>query len=227
MKSGGELFTRQANSVEDIGLAGQEARGMVDGIIQIAQPHAHVHMQHSSLKPLRSSPHMRRVQVRRRIDEKNKLLRAMAANSKDAQYAVVDMGEVNNQWEAFTTQLQQFDAHLEEQKVQLAGTIAKQLDDFRGRIGGFGSRWAELKPKQGPSGNPAVVLTRIEEFAAAINEFQEEAARLQKDAEMRGRSPYPPPAPLNPLHQLRTNGLLVTPSSLAPSCLSMLALPLI
>ena len=118
------------------------------------------------------------LQIRRRIDEKNKLLRAMAASGKDAAYAVVDLTDVsdcwggsgwaaavglrrlacggwaavigqhrgrpcltpppvphrpqvNNQWESFTTQLQQFDAHLDEQKQQLGTVIAKQLDEFR------------------------------------------------------------------------------------------------
>ena len=35
--------------------------------------------------------------------------------------AAVDMGDVNNAWESFTTQLQQFDAHLDEQKSQVRG----------------------------------------------------------------------------------------------------------
>ena len=118
--------------------------------------------------------------MRRRIDEKNKLLRAMAASGKDAAYAVVDLTEVNNAWESFTTQLQQFDANLEEQKGQLGGLIAKQLDEFKSKVVGFSSRWHELKPKGGPSGNPAVVLTRIEEYSAAIQELREESAKLQK-----------------------------------------------
>lgn len=58
------------------------------------------------------------LQVRRRIEEKNKLLRQMAGSGREA-FAVVELGDVNNQWEAFTTQLQQFDAHLEEQKTGL------------------------------------------------------------------------------------------------------------
>ncbi len=37
MKSGGDLFSRQAATVEDIGLAAQEARGMVDGIIEVSK----------------------------------------------------------------------------------------------------------------------------------------------------------------------------------------------
>jgi dynein heavy chain 2 len=41
------------------------------------------------------------------------------------------LADVNNAWESFTTQLQQFDANLEEQKSQLAVQIVKQLDEFR------------------------------------------------------------------------------------------------
>ena len=37
MKGGQELFTRQATSVEDIGKSGQDARAMVDGLVQVAQ----------------------------------------------------------------------------------------------------------------------------------------------------------------------------------------------
>ena len=37
VRSGNDLFTRQAASVEDIGKAGQEARGMVDGLVTVAQ----------------------------------------------------------------------------------------------------------------------------------------------------------------------------------------------
>jgi len=37
IKNGRSLFGRQAASVEDIGLAGQEARQMVDGLHEIQQ----------------------------------------------------------------------------------------------------------------------------------------------------------------------------------------------
>ena len=116
---------------------------------------------------------------------------------------------MNNAWESFTTQLQQFCAHLEEQKTRLGGILVKQLDEFRwggeggggmckgdedervhsiGRsqspppplrsdVAGFASCWHELKPKGGPSGNPAVVLTRIEEYATAIQELREESGK--------------------------------------------------
>ena len=44
---------------------------------------------------------------------------------------------MNNAWESFTTQLQQFGARLEEQKTQLGGILMKQLDEFRWGGGGI------------------------------------------------------------------------------------------
>ncbi|KAJ9505745.1 hypothetical protein QJQ45_029246, partial [Haematococcus lacustris] len=159
MRGGKELFNRQASTVEEIGKAGLEARGMVDGLAELAQ-------------------------VKRRIEEKNKLLRAMAAGTgREAAFAAVDLTEANAAWEAFSTQLQQFDANLEEQKTQLATAIEKQVDEYKGKLAGFASRWSELKPRSGPSGNPAVVLARIEEYAAAIKDLREEAARVAKEAD--------------------------------------------
>ncbi|KAG2426397.1 hypothetical protein HYH02_014824 [Chlamydomonas schloesseri] len=158
MKNGRELFTRQANTVEDIGLAGQEAKGLTAKLTDVQA-------------------------ARRRIDEKNKLLRQMAGGGRDAAFAVVDLTEVNNSWDAFTNQLQQFDAHLEEQKGNLAVQIGRQLEEFKGKVAGMNSRWQELKPKGGPSGNPAVVLAKIQEYANAIQELREESAKLYKEAE--------------------------------------------
>lgn len=59
--------------------------------------------------------------------------------------------------------------------------IARQLEEFKGKVAGMNSRWQELKPKGGPSGNPAVVLAKITEYANAITEMREESAKLQKE----------------------------------------------
>lgn len=40
MKSCSHLFTKSANSVEDIGIAGQEAKGMVEQLAAIGQVRA-------------------------------------------------------------------------------------------------------------------------------------------------------------------------------------------
>lgn len=150
----------QPNSVEDIGRAGQDAKALMEQLKEAGV-------------------------LRRRIDDKNKLLRQMAGNGRDAQFAVVDLSQVNTTWDTFTTQLQQFDAHLDEQKGQLGQTVQRQLDEFKGRLAGFVSRWQELKPKGGPSGNPIIVLTKIDETYASLAELREETAKLQK--EVRGR----------------------------------------
>ncbi len=62
-----------------------------------------------------------------------------------------------------------------------ASQIARQLEEFKGKVAGMNSRWQELKPKGGPSGNPAVVLAKITEYANAIKEMREESAKLQKE----------------------------------------------
>lgn len=63
----------------------------------------------------------------------------------------------------------------------LAIQITRQLDEFKGKMAGMMSRWQELKPKGGPSGNPAVVLAKIQEYANAIQEMREENAKLRKE----------------------------------------------
>nr|ADI46936.1 DHC1bm [Volvox carteri f. nagariensis] len=158
MKNGRELFQRQANTVEDIGASGQDAKALTAKLIDIQA-------------------------ARRRIEEKNKLLRQMAGGGRDAAFAVVDLTDVNNSWDAFTTQLQQFDAHLEEQKNQLGVQISRQLSEFKSKVSGISCRWQELKPKGGPSGNPAVVLAKIQEYANAIQELRDESVKLHREAE--------------------------------------------
>lgn len=65
---------------------------------------------------------------RRRIEEKNRLLRSMGAGSGGSLTGSgVSMAELDNTWEAFTSQLQQHESHLEEQKNQLQGQVARQV----------------------------------------------------------------------------------------------------
>ncbi len=65
IRSGRELFTAQANTVEDIGKAGQEARQMVDGLTDVLQVRVCVcvcvcHIPVSDDKPARTDPPMPR-----------------------------------------------------------------------------------------------------------------------------------------------------------------------
>lgn len=92
-----------ATSIEEIGSARQAAKALVAAL-----------------------PHI--MDCRRRVDDKNRLLKAMAAagNLTNAGQAV-DMTEVDNAWDSFTSQLQQHDTHLDEQKNQLQGQLARQV----------------------------------------------------------------------------------------------------
>ncbi len=54
------------------------------------------------------------------------------------------------------------------------------MSDFRTTIADFGARWAALKPRDGPSGNPAVVLAQLEDAAHALADLQQEAERLTR-----------------------------------------------
>ena len=88
---------KAAASVEEIGSARQAAKTLVAAL-----------------------PHI--IDCRRRIDEKNRLLKSMASAGQ-----TVDMTQVDNAWDSFTAQLQQHDSHLEEQKNQLQGQLTRQV----------------------------------------------------------------------------------------------------
>ncbi|GMH35100.1 hypothetical protein BSKO_02968 [Bryopsis sp. KO-2023] len=158
MRSGNEMLKTEANNIEEIGLARQKAQVLVKDL-------------------------SRMMEQRKRVEEKNKLLRQMAGGGNAAQFAVVDLKEIVNEWEGFTTQLQQHGQVLEERKEQLQHHIVKQIDEFSGRIVGLSSRWHELKPKGAPQGDPAIILTQIEGFALSLEQFREEAAGIERDCQ--------------------------------------------
>ncbi len=54
--------------------------------------------------------------------------------------APVDLSAVTEQWDGFTASLQQYDAHLEQQRGQLQAGILRQAEDFKGTVAGFASR---------------------------------------------------------------------------------------
>lgn len=97
VKGARSLFEFKATNVEEIGNKGQEARQTVEKLAEI-------------------------MDMRRRIDDKNRLLRSMAANAgpnSASQFVPVDVSEINGLWDAFIAQLYQYDAHLDQQKDQL------------------------------------------------------------------------------------------------------------
>ena len=94
---------KAATSIEEIGAARQAAKSLVAAL-----------------------PHI--MECRRRVDDKNRLLKSMAAaSSLPSVGQTVDMTEVDNAWDSFASQLQQHDSHLDEQKNQLQGQLARQV----------------------------------------------------------------------------------------------------
>lgn len=95
---------KAATSIEEIGTARQAAKTLVSSL-----------------------PHI--MDCRRHIDDSNRLLKSMAAVGSVGVGLgqPVDMADVDNAWDAFTAQLQQHDTHLDEQKNQLQGQLARQV----------------------------------------------------------------------------------------------------
>ncbi|KAK9815706.1 hypothetical protein WJX72_008353 [[Myrmecia] bisecta] len=153
---GRDFLAKPASSIEEIGNARQGAKALVDKLQFI-------------------------LELRRKVEEKNLLLRAMAAGGAGNTLAAVDMSGVDNAWEAFTGQLQRHEGHLEEQKDQLQGHVGRQVAEFQSKVAGFASRWHELKPRGVPSGDPSLVLVKIDSDARSLAELQDEAARLTTD----------------------------------------------
>jgi hypothetical protein len=88
------------------------------------------------------------LQLRKRIEEKNRLLRHLAASSgssggfsgSSSSLSPIDLSGLSERWDGFVSQLQVYDAHLEGQRQGLQQQLAKRIDDFSGTIAGFGSR---------------------------------------------------------------------------------------
>ena len=98
-------LSKAATSIEEIGTARQAAKSLMAAL-----------------------PHI--MECRRRVDDKNRLLKSVAsASSLPSVGQAVDMTEVDNAWDSFTSQLQQHDIHLDEQKNQLQGQLARQVKD--------------------------------------------------------------------------------------------------
>lgn len=48
----------------------------------------------------------------------------------------------------------------------------EQADELRSRITGFAARWEGLKPKGVPSGDPALILIKMQEYGKQLTDLQ-------------------------------------------------------
>mmetsp|Transcript_17017 Transcript_17017/g.54247 ORF Transcript_17017/g.54247 Transcript_17017/m.54247 type:complete len:3325 (+) Transcript_17017:156-10130(+) len=160
INEGKGTLDQQANSIEEIGKARSAAKRLVGSVQKV-------------------------MQLRRKVEEKNKLLRTVAGSGGGGGgvAAVVDMSALTNEWEDFTTKLQQHESHLDDQKNQLKGQIDKQVVDFRAEVLTFQQKWNDFKPSGAPQGDPQVTLTKMEDMKAMLAEMREKSDKLKGDCE--------------------------------------------
>ena len=56
-----------------------------------------------------------------------------------------------------------------------------QVDEIQSRISGLGARWQEVKPHGIPSGDPALMLLKMEDYSKQLIQLQEEAHQMAAD----------------------------------------------
>ena len=157
MRKGRQMLEANAASLEEIGEARAEAQALVQNIPTMGT-------------------------LKRRCEEKNKLLRHYAGGGgKGASVHLVDLSGLSNDWDSFLQQLEQHGARLEEQKDQLKSRIERELREFALRCESFRERWLQLKPQGVPEGDASVTLSKIDDYAAALVDLGEDAARLSSN----------------------------------------------
>lgn len=60
-------------------------------------------------------------------------------------------------------------------------TLLEQAGELRSRISGFGAHWQEVKPHGMPSGDPALMLLKMEDYSKQLADLQEEAHQMAAD----------------------------------------------
>jgi len=56
-----------------------------------------------------------------------------------------------------------------------------QVGEMKSRISGFGARWQEVKPHGMPSGDPALMLLKMEDYSKQLTDLQQEAQQTAVD----------------------------------------------
>ena len=158
MHEGRSILEGNAASVEEIGRARQNAKSLIGNVM---------YMQN----------------LRRKIEEKNKLLRVVGAGAGAGAPAAVDISFLRNEWDSFTQKLQQHESHLEEQKDSLKAEIDKQVTAFTHKVDSFGSRWRELKPRGVQSGDLQLIISRLDDDARTLEDLLQEAGKFRQDYE--------------------------------------------
>lgn len=71
--------------------------------------------------------------------------------------------------------------HLNIQRLSRPSALLKQVGELKSRISSFGARWEEMKPRSMPSGDPALMLLKMEDYSKQLADLQEEAHQMATD----------------------------------------------
>ena len=168
--SGEALLARPLARAEDVGAAGTEACALAPRLAGAAR-------------------------ALQRLEEKNRLLRAMAAGGGSGSGSIgdgteyyqtvpdsaVDAAAVTARLDTLAAGLQRFDGHLEAERARLRAELARRLEALGGDVAALAARWEALRPRDGPGGGAGaaeVVLAQLDGAEAQLADLRAAADRL-------------------------------------------------
>lgn len=123
------------------------------------------------------------VQLRRKVEEKFRLLRAVAPSSASelkvssgGDDKTMSMDQISAKWDIFTAQLHQQESLLEAQKSQLKGQIEQQQVDLSRNTDALLMKWKEIIPKSGTL-DAALVLGQLDDITDEVEDLIAEARK--------------------------------------------------
>ena len=127
------------------------------------------------------------VQLRRRVEEKHKLLRSTGSvgndskggSSKGGSPDYIDMEQLSSDWDMFTAQLQQQENLLEAQKTQLKVQIEQEQTEISRNVDSLVMKWKESTPKSDVV-DAGLLIAQFDDFA---EELQDLKAQAEKNTE--------------------------------------------
>ncbi|QDZ22651.1 heavy chain of dynein [Chloropicon primus] len=121
------------------------------------------------------------VQLRRRVEEKQKLLRTMGSSSDSkmggkGHAESIDMEQLSSDWDMFTAQLQQQENLLEAQKAQLKGQMEQEQTEISRNVDALVMKWKESVPKSDVV-DATMLIAQFDEFAEELQDLREQAEK--------------------------------------------------
>ena len=170
--AGEKLLRAEAGSIEEIGRARSSAKRLVREMDSVQSLFA-------------------------KISERNRLLRvlagsgavALAGGGGDDAAGAVDVTALQENWDAFTRELQQHERHLEGQKDTLKQKIIDRAQQLTPQLEGIADRWRQFKPggagkdASPPSGDMDLALRPLRDMRLRLDDLEAETAAVREDSD--------------------------------------------